>query len=753
MQFEYHKARDREDRNLPRPYNLDYPVEFGYAKSKHRALVIIEHVSSNDLRQRSLLGDDITRQSYLNVLEYAHELAANYGARDKYKHAFINFNYLKHYDLTPDLQESVGKLATERVRKYIEDLDPTLIIIVGDYAAECITGNRSIRQQRGWVHRYNGVPLVNTIDFDRAYSPPNDQTDDMDEEAVIYANILGYVARNISHGFIGRHPHDLSSIKARSKLVDTIPKFDRLLRRMRKAVVQAHDTEGTSLFTSDNRFQTLQVSFSTRRAYIVPLMHKDGRWTPQELEYVRTSLRDFYAMRVRQYHGERTQHIVGQNFGYDLRVLMRWLGVRYCYWPIYDLMSGEHSLDENIKVLQTYGTPAFNLAQMFRSYCNTFYDTNEFSKGDRTRVAEIELTGAALRYMAMDTQSAMGIYHMQRARAEKMPHMKGNYRESHLRLNLTVRSSMVKMMSVMRYRGTQVDIPYLMGLLKPNSEITVRLRETNEELYQLAEVKLADDQLRKAKNLPTKSWMGGGKAARVFDITKAEHKKILFVDILKLEPLRVGKSGEPSFDKFFLKEYAKDNRAAALVQSLNGLSKLKSSYIDAFFRHIANNADSAADQRIRPEFGYVDVVTGRSNSSKPSLQQIPEHSADAKIIKRMFITAPMHLAYAADYSAHEVRCIHLDMWVETERGRFQLKTLIAMANPPRAKSFNHHTNQVEYQPIDFKSIHATEQKMMEIEYEGGSIMVTEDHEVWSNTRNAYVKAKDIQDGEGVLIDA
>ena len=58
---------------------------------------------------------------------------------------------------------------------------------------------------------------------------------------------------------------------------------------------------------------------------------------------------------------------------------------------------------------------------------------------------------------------------------------------------------------------------------------------------------------------------------------------------------------------------------------------------------------------MRPSFGFIYVVTGRSNSSKPSLQQTPSRGKESKIIKRAFIAPVGHLRLATDYSANEVR--------------------------------------------------------------------------------------------------
>jgi DNA polymerase I-like protein with 3'-5' exonuclease and polymerase domains len=77
--------------------------------------------------------------------------------------------------------------------------------------------------------------------------------------------------------------------------------------------------------------------------------------------------------------------------------------------------------------------------------------------------------------------------------------------------------------------------------------------------------------------------------------------------------------------------------------------------VKGWWNKIQENVDSKVDFRLRPDYGFFDVVTGRLNSSGPSLQQVPSRGAEAKYIKRMFTSPPGTLHIRFDYSAHEVR--------------------------------------------------------------------------------------------------
>lgn len=95
-------------------------------------------------------------------------------------------------------------------------------------------------------------------------------------------------------------------------------------------------------------------------------------------------------------------------------------------------------------------------------------------------------------------------------------------------------------------------------------------------------------------------------------------------------------------------------------------------------------------------------------------------------------------------------CFHPDTYVLTEIGMIPIRELISLNNPPKVVSWNHALEKVELKEIIATSEHATNEDMFEIEYEGGTFRVTENHEVWSVTRNAYVKAKNLIEGEDIL---
>lgn len=640
-----------------KPYNIDWAITDNWKKAKNKVLVVVEFVPSIDLKEKSLMGHTLSQQTYSNLFDYTFSEVKKLSSRVKqsdWGFMFVNFNHFKWFDLSPQQKDVCIGAATKRMRRIIKKIPHTHLLLMGDTVAAKILDDPDANTKRLWVHDYKGTPTVNTIGIDRSFSASKSDDDDLDDDAIDQANILGYASRCIQNLILGYNPYHID-VKPKAKLIKTIKEFDALYKELKKAKRIAVDTEGTSLETIENKLATIQFATSSDIGYVIPWYHQDSTWSVSEFKYLRKKLRKLFTSNGTEYKGTKTKFLIGQNFGYDIRVLSKELNIRYWSHNTWDLMAGEFLLDENIKVLRTYGTSAYSLAQICMNYGCDFYYTATFSKAQRTLIAHQELTQEVLDYTTMDVQVMIAIQEQQMKRASNILHVDDKpYTKDYHRLMLTQLSSMIRVMSIMKYRGNTIDIEYLLSLLRPDSPISSKIDELTKEFYELPEVKKASKLLNEDKGAPS----GGlfGQSFSSFNLSKKAHLQTLFIDVLGLEPLRYGKKGDPSFDKMFLKTYEEENRSVAIINDLNKLGKLKSSYIDAFYGHVEESHDGRIDKRLRPDFGYTGVVTGRSNSSKPSFQQIPEHSADAKIIKRMFISPPMVLPFEADYSAHEVRC-------------------------------------------------------------------------------------------------
>lgn len=102
----------------------------------------------------------------------------------------------------------------------------------------------------------------------------------------------------------------------------------------------------------------------------------------------------------------------------------------------------------------------------------------------------------------------------------------------------------------------------------------------------------------------------------------------------------------------------------------------------------------------------------------------------------------------------ESYCFHPDTFIVTDKGRVKISELVNRVEAGekfKALSYNHTSQESEFKPVSKVWSKPTTDNMLEIEYEGGSIKVTENHEVWSVTRGCYVKAIDLTEDDEILV--
>lgn len=748
---------------VAKPFDLTCPISRDWDDAEFRLLIVVEKVDSGDLKERSLLASQmgvVLTNLMRHTRDWAHRIS---GERVTPAVAAINFNCAKTYTIEDSsLRTEVEKKMAARVRKYINKVDPTHVLIIGDNAAYYLVGEqyKQYKYHRGsklkvdyGTREQHIVPTVTTIDISDTYGASFDVDEDNDNESAIdFANILGYVSRTMLTLWLNYQPYTIRKVKPNYVLVDNMRDVKALVNRMWDAKIVALDVEARNLNKLDNKLLTLQVAFDSDTGYLIPLWHPDTPFSSKELKRIRTYIRDWLMDKV-EWDPADPSYMIWHGGKYDLTQLRRDFGVPVIRRLVYDTMAGQHALDENVKALEKYGTPIGGLKNLCAHYNNMFYfRKSDFGKDDRANMESVRLDNEDfLKYGAFDVQSVFAIHEEQLKEADHLLYGdRVGYRTEMLRLVLFQIGPSIHVFSHMEHRGVPLDVDHLARMMLPNSPVSQALKEEEKIIYKSQAAINANSKLVKASGVPTKGMFGTVNVWQ-FDISKRAHQEMYFLKELKLKPLSYGVNGDPSFGKTFLAAY-KDIPEVAAYSNLTKAKKLKSSYINAFYNRMDADPDSRIDQRLRPSYGFWGIVTGRSNSYDPSLQQIPQHNAYAKYIKRAFIARYGTLIVKMDYSAHEIRCIDLRMFVETIQGKIRLGELLTMKAPPLVKSFNHATEEIEYKPAAYQSIHTTDEPMVEIEYEGGSIRVTANHEVWSETRKCYIRADSIQEGEEVVLD-
>ncbi|MCX6897022.1 MAG: DNA polymerase, partial [Verrucomicrobia bacterium] len=126
-----------------------------------------------------------------------------------------------------------------------------------------------------------------------------------------------------------------------------------------------------------------------------------------------------------------------------------------------------------------------------------------------------------------------------------------------------------------------------------------------------------------------------------------------------LPKVSIGKDGTPNIDKNFIKQANKDgvNKVVEAYSKRAVLRALLNNFVSSFIKILTQNKDGKADGRIRSSYNFLDIVSGRTASRNPNLQNLPEHAALSKPLKRSIIAPKGCIIIKIDYSAAEVRGI------------------------------------------------------------------------------------------------
>lgn len=357
----------------PDDFDLDMVRDRSWATTKRRVLVILQTVDSADLKEKRLGSTPVL----VNAIKYARQTARRYNEDlPDFAFAVTNFNARRHLQLKGQARKEAENEFRARQLKLIEKLKPTHILFSGDLSLLYPeVSNPNLKN--GWVHEIEGRKVTSTLDLSRLM-----------EKQGLYANLLGFWTRHLANLLLGRHPHSLKGLTAKPVLVDTIEKFDKVVRMFDSAERVAVDTETRNLSVTANKIYTIQFAFSQKPTvgYVIPVdhPHEENPFTKSERSYIKKRLRKVFGK-------EAGPELVTFNGMFDVRVLRQCLKLDIIFNRVWEVMAGEHLLDENISSMASIGIKAGGLAAVYASYENDFYisEDTKFSKAERSTVGTI----------------------------------------------------------------------------------------------------------------------------------------------------------------------------------------------------------------------------------------------------------------------------------------------------------------------------------------------------------------------------
>jgi DNA polymerase I-like protein with 3'-5' exonuclease and polymerase domains/intein/homing endonuclease len=642
------------------PFNVSLPISSSWSSAKRRILLIYEFIDTEDIESGRLLS--ATQGNLLNNLV---KLAQDYSGIRMPEIAAINFDYFRCRHLPQNLQEVASRVSVSRIRKYINKVKPTDIFVFGRMAStylEDIEERDAFFYQGRPIKRDDGIWWTRGPNLSAAYQSKKDIEEA--EESQKVANLAGFLSKCLGNA-LARKPVYNIQFKPNTKLVDTIDKWKKLFDVLMRVDAFSFDSETVDLSRKHPTVLFMQFAFSSKVAYVVPVEHQDSPFSEEEVLIIRRDMRKLFGKKFDTLSYDPNKFMLGQNLKFDLTVFREWLKLQVIQWPIWDLMAGEYLLDENLignRLGKRVGS--FSLEWITKWYGCDFYSENAFGKQDRMNIANVPIDEPGLiDYCGADATIPWLIYEKQLERSKKLINGK-MYTESYKKMMLLQMSNIIHIQSMMEHRGDFLDIKWLKSLLLANGPLDQIKKKLTEVFISLPSVKAVNTKLLKAAGIPQDSLFGD--VNWIFSLSKPSHKHALFFDELGLEPVSYGKTG-PSIDKEFQEVYKKIPEVEAF-KNLAQVDKVKSTYVVGFLRKLQEDKDMS-DHRLRPNFGYLDTVTGRPNSSDPNLQNIIQRGPLAKVIKRAFVAPKNGITIKFDY------CVAGNSLIPTNNGLVRLDSL------------------------------------------------------------------------------
>lgn len=538
--------------------------------------------------------------------------------------------------------------ANQRLRAFIHKMKPDVVCFSGmeafnsymqHYHADSFPKkvnfsnkfNRLIElEDKGFTCKYIG-----TMDIRRAASQKQ-------EDIKKYTNLLGFIADALNTARQGENRYNVKLGKIDIVYINSITKFEKFYKKLCVKDIVSIDSETVGVKRIANTLFSIQFAFdrNPKRSYFLPIDHPDTPFNKKELAYIKQRLADYFEK------GKSVFHIY-QNGKFDIQQFLQQLQIRFYNHKIYDVMAGEYALDENRKLLAKRGganavEKPFSLDAIAEYYGIDIYSRIAFSKGDRVDMTQVKLDNKFIKYSCIDTVVPILIVRCQLKEAEHRG------QKTFKRFILRVISNTILAIAQMEHTGAYIDKDYVYELKGANSAIDKQIKDLLQKIKDLPSVKKANRLLIQSKNIPT-----GFVEPWVFNINKEASKQMLFFNVLKLEPTKLTKKGTGAINKDFKNKY-KDLLEVKLMDDYEKLKKLKTTYVDGFFKKLTRDLD-CRDSKIRSDYIWNEISTGRLGSRDPNLQNIISRGDLAKTIKRCFIAQEWRILFKNDYSAHEVR--------------------------------------------------------------------------------------------------
>jgi len=355
------------------------------------------------------------------------------------------------------------------------------------------------------------------------------------------------------------------------------------------------DTETTSINPLEAQLVGIAFSWAAGKGFYVPF--------PEDDEKVQERIE-----KLRPFFESETIEKVGQNLKYDVKVMQNY-GVEV-KGKLFDTMLAHYLINPDMR---------HNMDVLSETYLNY------------TPVSITELIGKkgknqlSMRQVALEKQTEYAVEDAD-ITFQLAHHFRPELTEAKTdKLFQEIEVPLLRVLADMEREGVNLDQGFLNDL---SVELDKDIKALESKIY---------DQAGEQFNIASPKQLGD----------------VLFGKMNLVEKPKKTKTGQFSTSEEVLSYLAKDHKIIQSVLDYRGLTKLKSTYVDALPNEVQEHSG-----RVHTDYMQTVAATGRLSSNNPNLQNIPIRTERGRQVRKAFIPRNQdYVLLAADYSQIELRII------------------------------------------------------------------------------------------------
>ncbi len=389
--------------------------------------------------------------------------------------------------------------------------------------------------------------------------------------------------------------HNITNVEHTYHYIDTKEKQLELAEMLMKEKEISFDTETTGIDANEAELVGLAFSVKEFEAYYVPI--------PENKDEALAIVAIFKPILENE-----SILKIGQNIKYDI-IILKWYNVEV-KGAIFDTMLAHYLLEPELRHNLNY------LSETYLNYAPVSIETLIGKKG-KNQLSMRDVSSEKIKeYAGEDADLTLRLKNVLSNELKE---------EKFEELYHKTETPLVDVLVEIEYNGINLDREFLANY---SIELGKKILLMEAKIYETAGMKF---------NIASPKQVGE---------VLFEHLKIPY-------RWRKTRSGQHSTSEEKMTELAVNHPIISDILKFRGLSKLKSTYVDALPKMV-----NPKTGRVHSSFNQALTATGRLSSNNPNLQNIPIRTVEGREVRKAFIPRDEnHVLLAADYSQIELRLI------------------------------------------------------------------------------------------------